>query len=57
MAASRGAKRGEGAAAQPRVLELKTSDGTTLLKATYFAAGKPGPDVLLLHQFNRTHKD
>jgi dienelactone hydrolase len=40
---------------QPRVLELKTSDGT-LLKATYFAAAKPGPGVLLLHQFNRTRK-
>jgi dienelactone hydrolase len=41
---------------QPRVHELKTSDGT-LLKATYFAAAQPGPGVLLLHQFNRTRKD
>jgi hypothetical protein len=40
---------------QPRVLELKSSDGT-LLKATYFAAAKPGPGVLLLHQGNRTRK-
>ena len=40
---------------QPRVLELKTSDGT-LLKATYFAAAQPGPGVLLLHQSNRTRK-
>jgi hypothetical protein len=34
---------------QPRVLELKTSDGT-LLKATYFAAAQPGPGVLLLYR-------
>src|SRR5208283_52585 len=38
---------------QPHVLELKTSDGT-VLKASYFAAAKPGPGVLLLHQSNRT---
>ena len=38
-----------------RVVELKASDGT-LLKASYFAAAKPGPGVLLLHQFNRTRK-
>ena len=37
----------------PRVVDLKASDGT-LLKATYFAAGKPGPGVLLFHQSNRT---
>jgi pimeloyl-ACP methyl ester carboxylesterase len=36
----------------PRVVDLKTSDGT-LLKASYFAAAKPGPGVLLLHQSNR----
>jgi hypothetical protein len=30
----------------PRVVELKASDGTPL-KATYFAAAKPGPGVLL----------
>src|SRR5580704_11138873 len=39
----------------PRVLELKASDGT-ILKASYFAAAKPGPGVLLLHQVNRTRK-
>jgi pimeloyl-ACP methyl ester carboxylesterase len=36
----------------PHVVELKASDGTPL-KATYFAALKPGPGVLLLHQSNR----
>ena len=39
----------------PRVVDLKASDGT-LLKATYFAATKPGPGVLLLHQVNRDRK-
>lgn len=39
----------------PRVFDLKASDGT-LLKATYFAAAKPGPGVLLLHQCNRQRK-
>jgi alpha-beta hydrolase superfamily lysophospholipase len=38
---------------QPRVVELKASDGT-LLKATFFPAAKPGPGVLLFHQSNRT---
>lgn len=37
----------------PRALALKTSDGVTL-EASYFAAGKPGPGVLLYHQSNRT---
>jgi dienelactone hydrolase len=36
-----------------RVVDLKAPDGT-LLKATYFAAAKPGPGVLLYHQSNRT---
>ena len=36
----------------PRVVDLKAPDGI-MLKATYFAAGKPGPGVLLLHQCNR----
>ena len=36
-------------------VDLKTSDGTQL-KASYFAAGKPGPGVLLLHQANRDRK-
>ena len=39
----------------PRVVELKAPDGT-ILKASYFAAAKPGPGVLLLHQGNRTRK-
>jgi len=38
-----------------RVVDLKSSDGT-ILKGTYFAAGKPGPGVLLFHQSNRTRK-
>jgi len=38
-----------------RGVELKTTDGI-LLKATYFAAAKPGPGVLLLHQSNRTRR-
>jgi pimeloyl-ACP methyl ester carboxylesterase len=36
-----------------RMVDLKAADGT-LLKATYFAASRPGPGVLLLHQVNRT---
>lgn len=39
--------------AAPRVVDLKASDDT-VLKATYFAAAKPGPGVLLMHQSNRT---
>jgi dienelactone hydrolase len=38
-----------------RVVDLKASDGT-LLKASYFEAARPGPGVLLLHQFNRTRR-
>jgi len=38
-----------------QVIDLKAPDGT-LLKASYFAAAKPGPGVLLLHQSNRTRK-
>ncbi len=38
---------------KPRGLDLKSSDGT-ILKASYFAAAKPGPGVLLFHQSNRT---
>lgn len=37
------------------VVDLTASDGT-MLKATYFDAGKPGPGVLLLHQCNRQRK-
>jgi dienelactone hydrolase len=36
----------------PRIVDLKTGDGI-YLKATFFAAAKPGPGVLLLHQVNR----
>lgn len=38
-----------------RDVDLKSVDGT-ILKGTYFAAGKPGPGVLLFHQSNRTRK-
>jgi pimeloyl-ACP methyl ester carboxylesterase len=38
-----------------RVVDLKASDGT-ILKASYFAAAKPGPAVMLFHQTNRTRK-
>lgn len=37
----------------PRVVDLKAPDGI-VLKGTYFAAGKPGPGVILYHQSNRT---
>src|SRR5213078_3785098 len=40
----------------PRVVDLQASDGT-VLKASYFAAAKPGPGVLLYHQSNRTRKE
>jgi tetratricopeptide (TPR) repeat protein len=46
---------GEGPKSVSRVVDLKTSDGT-ILKASYFAAAKPGPGVLLFHQSNRTRK-
>lgn len=36
-------------------LDLKAPDGTTL-KATYFAAGRPGPGVVLLHMCNSQRK-
>src|SRR5881398_1822924 len=39
-----------------RAVDLKASDGT-ILKASYFAAAKPGPGVLLYHQSNRTRKE
>ena len=35
-----------------RTVDLQASDGA-VLKATYFAAARPGPGVLLLHQSNR----
>jgi dienelactone hydrolase len=39
----------------PRTVSLTARDGT-ILKATYFAAAKPGPGVLLLHQCNQQRK-
>jgi len=39
----------------PQFVDLKSTDGT-LLKATYFAAARPGPGVLLLPQSNRDRK-
>src|SRR5215831_6845878 len=36
-------------------IDVKASDGT-VLKASYFAAAKPGPGVLLFHQSNRTRQ-
>ena len=41
--------------AQPRDVDLKAADGTRL-KATYFAAAKPGPGVVLLHMCNSQRK-
>jgi pimeloyl-ACP methyl ester carboxylesterase len=38
-----------------RIVDLKAADGTPL-KASFFAAAKPGPGVLLLHQINRDRK-
>src|SRR5271156_6424295 len=43
------------APAAERVVDLTAKDGAKL-KATYFAAGKPGPGILLLHQCNRQRK-
>jgi len=39
----------------PRALDLTSNDGTKL-KATFFAASKPGPGVILFHQCNRQRK-
>jgi hypothetical protein len=38
-----------------RPIDIKSSDGT-VVKATYFAAAKPGPGVLLFPQSNRTRE-
>ena len=46
---------GEGVWSAERVVNLTAGDGTKL-KASYFAAAKPGPGVLLLHQCNRQRK-
>ncbi len=40
------------AAQQARSVTLQAADGVSLA-ATYFAAGKPGPGLVLLHQCNR----
>jgi dienelactone hydrolase len=37
------------------LFDIKSADGT-LLKATYFAAAKPGPGLLLFHQSQRTRE-
>src|SRR5215467_10726237 len=39
----------------PRVADLTAADGIKL-KVSYFAADKPGPGVLLLHQCNRQRR-
>jgi dienelactone hydrolase len=41
--------------AEQREIDLTAADGTRL-KATYFAAGKPGPGVVLLHMCNSERK-
>lgn len=41
--------------AQKRDVDVKAADGT-LLKATYFSAGKPGPGIILLHMCNSQRK-
>jgi len=43
------------AATAERVIDLTAADGTQL-KTTFFAAAKPGPGVLLLHQCNKDRK-
>lgn len=42
-------------APSPRVVDLTAPDGLKL-KGTFFAAARPGPGVLLLHQCNRQRK-
>ncbi|HXX01740.1 MAG TPA: DinB family protein [Candidatus Acidoferrales bacterium] len=42
-------------ASAAQAVDLKGPDGT-ILKASYFAAAKPGPGVLLFHQSNRTRQ-
>ena len=39
----------------PHIVDLKAPDGI-VLKATYFAAGTPGPGAILYHQSNRTRE-
>jgi dienelactone hydrolase len=45
----------QNSAPPPRHVTLTAGDGTSL-KATYYAASKPGPAVLLLHMCNTTRK-
>ena len=44
-----------GVRAEQRDIDLKAADGTRL-KATYFAAARPGPGVVLLHMCNSQRK-
>jgi dienelactone hydrolase len=46
------AARAQSPAPDTTTVSLKASDGT-VLKATYFPAGRPGPGIMLLHQCNR----
>src|SRR5262249_42066996 len=39
----------------PRVVTVSAGEGT-VVRATYFQAGRPGPAVLLFHQSNRSRK-
>ena len=39
----------------PRMLDIRAPDGV-LLKASYFAATRPGPGALLFHQSNRSRR-
>lgn len=52
MALVLGCAAGARAQAAPEVVTLKAPDGLSL-KASYFAASRPGPGILLLHQCNR----
>jgi dienelactone hydrolase len=53
--AASGTTGGEQQPPAANVVDLKAADGT-ILKATYFAAPKLGPGVLLFHQSNRDRK-
>ena len=46
---------GAGTNSTERFVDIKSADGT-VVKATYFAAAKPGPGLLLFHQGNRTRE-
>ena len=46
---------GAGTNSAERFVDIKSAD-STVVKATYFAAAKPGPGVLLFHQGNRTRE-